>query len=1032
MKETLHKSTIAGLVMALVAMLWAGDAVARRLTPDEAVQRVAATLQQSRASRPMGPLKSPADVASSLRLSYTSAEVGAEKVPAFYVFNVAASRSGEGGFVIATGDDRLRPILAIADGEAFDADRIPENVAWWFGQYEQEIAAFLDSPAAGLAASPAASAAPSRSVLDNYAEWTAIEPLLSTRWNQNEPYNNDCPQYSGIRCVTGCVATAMAQIVRYHELPPPAGNGTKTYTGSYVTASYDFSNPAFDWENMIDDYSASQYTSTQAAAVANLMKACGVAVEMNYGPYESGASSLMVPSALSTYFGFDGRTTTRSRSAYDTPEWEAMIYAELSNKRPVYYDGASPEGGHAFVCDGYDQDGLFHFNWGWGGYCDAYFALSALNPSGQGIGGYAGGYNIGQSVVLCFPPSAENMPDVPVYEFVQYADFSSAGVSNNGDSFKCSVGFSRAPQLPVEFYPAVGVEDADGVMRVARSGTQLSLISTNQYYPSFQMSFNISGLNLPAGKYRVFPMASVKQSDGTFTDWELQARSYVHDLTLSVSASGSRSYKVSEAGVSKPNIEVVEFKALNDFYRESSDNAFSVTLLNSGDKEYNNMICYVIGSLGFGQTGLILPATEARRFEQTLPIPAELADASEMTIEVWEAVGGGYRKLCETALTVPILDGARPSAGQSEPAEVQISVDDPYLTFGEEFGFKAILKDAMNICARLYKHGTDVVAAEMNYGYWPLPQASTYNLSVSFPQSTSTKAGLFDLVVFNYDTDEDVSNRVTLSFGGKSLGFVYYPNLDGNGVRVSGYTGASSRVRVSEKIGGLKVTAIGSGFLKGNKTVKSLEIPASVTDIGEDALRFTSNLSSLFINSPEALEINYPQLIMYGTNPSLAVYVPESAYDGYLDTGLAKAYTVYKRITELSLDKSEVEVKVGAKAEINVATLPAADVNAAFTVTVSDENVVAATVDGSTVSIQGLTPGEATVTIASVQPYVTPVEVKVTVPYKPTAVESIMENAAGEAEFFDFQGRRLTAPRGNCIKRVRRADGTVTTTKILR
>lgn len=200
-----------------------------------------------------------------------------------------------------------------------------------------------------------------------------IKPMIATSWGQEAPYNNKVPKEG---CPTGCVATAMAQIMYYHQWPQQA----TTAIPKYYMASAPLEPVVFDWTSMLSSY-AGNYSMQSGDAVATLMRYAGQAVSMNYTKDGSGAYSEAVAYALATYFDYDAGMRFVQQAQYTTKEWEDLIYNELSQGRPVFYAGADAwEGGHAFVCDGYSHDGYFHFNWGWDGIYDGYFLLSSMSP----------------------------------------------------------------------------------------------------------------------------------------------------------------------------------------------------------------------------------------------------------------------------------------------------------------------------------------------------------------------------------------------------------------------------------------------------------------------------------------------------------------------------------------------------------------------------------------------------------------------------------------------------------------------------
>lgn len=319
----------------------------------------------------------------------------ASKVSGLYVFNIA----GDGGFVIVSNDDRTTPVLGFSDSGSIDPDNMPSNMRAWLQGYADEIAWLEEHNVTVSAAARGQRRLGTHSI-------ASIAPLVTTRWNQSAPYNNFCPEYAtGRRAVTGCVATAMAQVMNYHEWPQTATEPIPGYTtGTYGLELAALPATTFDWTNMLDSYSGGAGSEAQKTAVAQLMLYCGCSVKMNYGP-SSGANTSSVANALKSYFDYSSTTKFVSRSFYTYANWIDLMYNELSQGRPVIYGGQSSGGGHEFVCDGYQYENstdFFHINWGWGGTSDNYFVLSALDPHEQGIGGSssADGYNFGQDAVV--------------------------------------------------------------------------------------------------------------------------------------------------------------------------------------------------------------------------------------------------------------------------------------------------------------------------------------------------------------------------------------------------------------------------------------------------------------------------------------------------------------------------------------------------------------------------------------------------------------------------------------------------------
>ena len=307
----------------------------------------------------------------------------------------------ENSFVLMAADDRVQPILGYSLNGPFDIENIPDNKRAWIEGYSNEIQYAIDHQ--------------TRATSEVTQQWrdlvegnlnvgratTAVSPLLQTQWNQTSPYNMLCPGGS----VTGCVATAMAQIMKYWNYPEH-GIGSHSYThATYGELSADFQSTTYDWANMLNTYSGSS-TQAQKMAVATLMYHCGVSVDMNYSPNFSGAGAAIVAEALKNYFNYSPETVFHDRAEYEDAVWINMLKADLNVNRPVWYCGVGSGGGHAFVFDGYNSSNYFHVNWGWGGYCDEYYSVDNLNPGPNGPGsGSTGVYNDSQGAVFGIRPS---------------------------------------------------------------------------------------------------------------------------------------------------------------------------------------------------------------------------------------------------------------------------------------------------------------------------------------------------------------------------------------------------------------------------------------------------------------------------------------------------------------------------------------------------------------------------------------------------------------------------------------------------
>ncbi len=281
------------------------------------------------------------------------------------------------GFAVVSKDDVAPEVLGVSGATYNDENT---NFQWWLKAMNQVVETAVANNNHLVPIAPDPSKYP-----------VALAPLMTTLWDQLEPYNRFCPiSNGGDRCYTGCVATALAQVLNYHKTPEH-GYGQRTIYYHSTAVSADFENTYYDWDNMLDEYNYGGYSDTEATAVATLMRDCGVAANMEYGGSAeagSGAYSQDAAEGMATYFGFaDARCVERDNyytgtKLYTDAEWMDMVFNELNENGPIYYGGAdSWQGGHAFVIHGYDATGKVYVNWGWSGDDDGYYDISLLNPS---------------------------------------------------------------------------------------------------------------------------------------------------------------------------------------------------------------------------------------------------------------------------------------------------------------------------------------------------------------------------------------------------------------------------------------------------------------------------------------------------------------------------------------------------------------------------------------------------------------------------------------------------------------------------
>jgi len=456
--------------------------------------------------------------ASDLVMAYktnSNMSTSAQAVTCFYVFNLSATR----GFVIVSADDNVNPVLAYSDESSFDASNIPANVAQWLDGYTHQISYVIEKNIqATLEISNTWKNLLVGKAVNLSKAGGSVSPLVQTLWDQSPNYNALCPydaQYKD-KAVTGCVATAMAQVMKYWNFPI-IGAGNHSYTHQkYGTLSADFGSTTYQWNDMPKSISSANN------AIATLMYHCGVSVDMGYNVASQGGSGAWVLSAsgtqncteyaLKTYFGYNSSTLKgieRASSSSDD-EWIATLQSEINAGRPIIHTGFGSVGGHCFVCDGYDKNNFFHFNWGWSGQDNAYFSLNNLNPGGDT-------FNDGQQVLIGIQPMPTPVFDMRLYNYVT----PSANVINYGDAFSVSTNIlNNDVNSFTGDYCAAVYDNSNSLVGYAGMLTGQSLAAGNHFNSNITFS-NTGMLNIFPGKYHVgilyraspnFPWTNVSNS----------------------------------------------------------------------------------------------------------------------------------------------------------------------------------------------------------------------------------------------------------------------------------------------------------------------------------------------------------------------------------------------------------------------------------------------------------------------------------------------------------------------------------------
>jgi hypothetical protein len=340
-----------------------------------------------------------------------------------YVFNINSSD----GFIIVSGDDATVPVLGYCDHGHFDYDTAPSNLRWWLDFYMESIQQIRvhDTQNESYAVS-------------SNRPTDVIQPLIMTKWDQSYPYNIQCPVYQGQHCPTGCLATALAQVMYYHKHPQDSCKSIPGYHVESINQNLSaLPSVTFDWDSMKHRYGNNDSEKSRNA-VAQLMCYCGQLVKMEYTPSSSGAVPYMLPQELPNSFHYANTIHHLYRVHYSIGQWDEILLSELKNLRPVLYFGYTSENeGHAFVCDGYDGNGMYHINWGWSGSADGYYRISVLDANESGIGGSttSSRFSVDQSILMGVHPIGEDdyVPISPTVTITTKPSLVSGGIYSRDD-----------------------------------------------------------------------------------------------------------------------------------------------------------------------------------------------------------------------------------------------------------------------------------------------------------------------------------------------------------------------------------------------------------------------------------------------------------------------------------------------------------------------------------------------------------------------------------------------------------------------
>lgn len=595
MKKTLLLLSL----LLFVCTAWAG-----RITEEQAYTIASKFFNNS------GMRKSPSDGSvATLRLAQASS--------GYYAFNHGNSK----GFVIVAADDNARAeVLGYSDTGTFRPDSMPTAMKWWLDEYERELA-YAAQKDNGT----------DKTVLKRQLPtYATIEPLLTSMWGQEEPYNALCPSYQKTVCPTGCVATALSQIMYYHKWPEK-GSGSHSYDWkvngqTLSTLSADFSQSVYDWNAMTPQYGS---TSSQQSkdAVAKLMYDVGIASEMQYAPNGSGAYSTTAIKAMTTYFDYDQSLELMMRDFYGLAEWQEMIYNSLAQGYPVFYSGTTAANeGHAFVCDGY-SNGYFHINWGWDGMSNGYFLLTALDPSAQGTGGGTSGYNYGQMAATGIKPYEQGSTVKPLmyctetFNVAPTNTTSSSTVTFGSDIYNYSMATVSA-KLGIKV-----VDNAGNVTYIASTDKNDSDDDLPPFHGYKDYDVSLKEFPKTAGTYKVYP-AFRDNSTGTWYD----IRSVIYDpqyLVATVNGNGIIEFKYPDDQDSQ--LSVTNMEATSSTFA-GKPFKIKATISNSGQEFFDDLTAVIVPTGSYDVVAasekmfVDLPNGESIDCEFTINAPSKTGD----------------------------------------------------------------------------------------------------------------------------------------------------------------------------------------------------------------------------------------------------------------------------------------------------------------------------------------------------------------------------------------------------------------------
>lgn len=921
-----------------------------------------------------------------------------------------------GGYVIVSGDDEIYPILAEIPEGTFSADSMAPAAKWLLGEYDAQIQSFTDSGGSN------------EGLIDYYAKWSDIDPLMSTQWNQYAPYNNYCPAINGQSCVTGCVATAMAQVVRcigYYDGRGYLSRNDVNYKGDKV--EFDYEATKFDFDIMFDTYPSS--TSAEAVdQVGLLMLACGLGTGMNYGLTESGAPSKNVARALIEHFGYDADyTRIYYRNDFTVTQWETMVYRQLQLGRPVYYAGYHSTIGHAFVIDGYRRTGLYHVNWGWGGLSDGFYRLNALAPSQVGAGGSAGGFNSLQEMVYAVPPGAD--PGIIYGSMCGYISAVSDGV------FALKYRSNRVNNMNVSLGAAI-VDANDKTIATATfwSGQNLTA-STTLRHDSYSYDFSV--FELSPGSYRIYPAYCPDGGEYTITD---PITGYQHYVDMTVNENGDYLFSNPPVIAATSDIHVVDIVPGYELQTGNSG-MFSLYAVNNGDLDYEGSLKIAI---------LDNDGSELCRFDSQKAViiangnsivdcPFPVFDVSDGLIQA-----GTYPLRIFDNDSNLLSDGkfsieVKSISSSWSPHDIEVtnvsSMPSVFIS-GEQWPHIPLIKTSkthrsMNLELAFYRpSGTSATNTFTCYEGTIGPMESEFPIS---PVTINMPAGKYE-VCYRKGYNQ-ISRRRPIRIGVSLDNLKFLPDDNGGfAVTMMQAYDDSDEIIIPSNITAdgitYAVTSIEPEAFMSQASMSVVDIPSSIEKIGVNAFFICPSLNHIIIRA-ENPPFTYLNYIAPGLDRNVGFYVPASAYDKYktLLDPRNRVYTIVETI------ESRDESLSNSEEEVSLSVYPAHEaIDPAFVIAPVDE----ASAEIAEVTVSSVASGKLNLNIRSLKKGVATFHIRpahrsdnyavltVTVPEVSTIDNVMSDSDTTPQAVYDLLGRPLPADDGKTsrgVRIIRNSDG---------